>query len=343
MAEITYPTSEEIQANIKKWNIPMPQQDYMVVVQCSTYNHEKYIEDALKGFVMQKTNFSFCALVTDDCSTDGTADIIKKYAAEYPDIIIPILLGENHMQHKKSRDPYIGPWHKRAKYFAICEGDDYWTDPMKLQKQVDFLEEHNEYGFVGTNVVLRKKDLLVEEKPVLLSDNIEGDFVLMGDVFETAKYGPVARTVSLLYRKGIEQYNGYTGGGDIVLESILAKQSKYAYYKKYACVYRQGVGISTSNNNLERAIRYNDWYVNCRRIQNKLFPMDCSWPEDELEDRGTYLRLLYAIREGNWKMALNYKKQIKSQAYRKKTYYRFLYGPISCAVLWVALRLKHHE
>ena len=143
MAELFQPTDEEIQHNIKKWNIPMPQKDYMVVVQCSTYNQEAYIEDALKGFVMQKTNFPFCALVTDDCSTDGTAAIIKKYAVEYPDIIIPILLGENHMQHKKTRYPYIGPWHKRAKYIAICEGDDYWTDPLKLQKQVDFMESNS--------------------------------------------------------------------------------------------------------------------------------------------------------------------------------------------------------
>ena len=80
-----------ISQNIIKWNIPQPTQKYKVVIHCSTYNHEKYIEDALKGFIMQKTNFPFCAIVVDDCSTDGTADIVRKYAAKYPDIIKPIL------------------------------------------------------------------------------------------------------------------------------------------------------------------------------------------------------------------------------------------------------------
>ena len=128
--------------NIRRWNIPMPQQDYMVVIHCSTYNHEKYIESALKGFVMQKTNFPFCALVIDDCSTDKTRDIILQYAAQYPDIIKPLLLGENHMQHGKLRNPYYEPWYNRGKYLAVCEGDDYWTHPDKLQKQVDYLEAH---------------------------------------------------------------------------------------------------------------------------------------------------------------------------------------------------------
>lgn len=133
---------EIVTRNIKEWEIPQPDNDYMVVVQCSTYNHEKYIEDALKGFVMQKTNFPWCVIVTDDCSTDGTAEIVKKYASEYPEIIKAICLGYNHMQNGISRDPYIKPWHNSAKYIAICEGDDYWTDSLKLQKQVDFLNAH---------------------------------------------------------------------------------------------------------------------------------------------------------------------------------------------------------
>lgn len=131
-----------ISQNIIKWNIPQPTQKYKVVIHCSTYNHEKYIEDALKGFIMQKTNFPFCAIVVDDCSTDGTADIVRKYAAKHPDIIKPICLGYNHMQHGLSRDPYFERWHEAAEYMAQCEGDDYWIVPDKLEKQVQIMDNN---------------------------------------------------------------------------------------------------------------------------------------------------------------------------------------------------------
>lgn len=131
---------------------PLPDKDYMVLIRCFTYNHEAYIEDALKGFVMQKTNFPFVAVVVDDASTDRTADIIRKYEKEYPDIIKGVYLKENHYSQKKKKAPYIQPWRDRCKYEAICEGDDYWIDPLKLQKQVDFLEKHPEYGLICSEV-----------------------------------------------------------------------------------------------------------------------------------------------------------------------------------------------
>ena len=105
MAVKVRPSDEIVQENIKKWNIPQPDKEYTVLIHCTTYNHGQYIEDALKGFVMQKTNFPFCAIIIDDCSTDNNAEIIKSYAEKYPDIIKPILLGENHMQHGLLRDP----------------------------------------------------------------------------------------------------------------------------------------------------------------------------------------------------------------------------------------------
>lgn len=127
----------------------------IVAIRCITYNHEPYIRDALEGFVMQKTDFPFVAIVHDDASTDGTAAIIREYAAKYPDIITPIYETEN--QYSKG-DGSIGRIMQEAqnatgaKYIAMCEGDDYWTDPLKLQKQVDFLESHPDYGMCYTQV-----------------------------------------------------------------------------------------------------------------------------------------------------------------------------------------------
>ena len=140
------PSDEVVQANMKRWNIPQPEQEYTVLIHCTVYNHGQYIEDALKGFVMQKCSYSFCAIIIDDCSTDNAPDIIRGYAEKYPDVIKPILLGENHMQHGIPRDPYFEKWHQSAKYIAFCEGDDYWIDPLKLQKQVDFMESNPEYS-----------------------------------------------------------------------------------------------------------------------------------------------------------------------------------------------------
>ena len=113
-----------------------------VFVRCLTYNHEKYIEDALKGFVMQKTDFPFLAVVIDDCSTDGTADIVRRYEAQYPDIIKGIYLPHNFRSRGEDKRPYYQEYVDKATYWAECEGDDYWTDLYKLQKQVDYMESH---------------------------------------------------------------------------------------------------------------------------------------------------------------------------------------------------------
>lgn len=122
----------------------------LVSIVCLAYNHEPYIRQCLDGFVMQKTNFRFEALVHDDASTDGTADIIREYAAKYPDIIKPIYQTENQYQKKVGiLKTFLFP-RATGKYIAMCEGDDYWTDPLKLQKQVDFLEANPVYSMCFT-------------------------------------------------------------------------------------------------------------------------------------------------------------------------------------------------
>lgn len=122
------------------------QYKYTVCIHCMTYNHENYLADALEGFVMQKTTFPFVAVVIDDFSTDGTADVLRKYEAKYPDIIKAVYLKENYYSQRKSKEPFLKPYDSQSKYIAMCEGDDYWTDPLKLQKQVDFLESHPDYS-----------------------------------------------------------------------------------------------------------------------------------------------------------------------------------------------------
>ena len=119
--------------------------DLLVSICCMTYNHAAFVRQCLDGFMMQKCSFNFEVLIHDDASTDGTQDIIREYEMKYPDVIKPIYQKEN--QYSKGIDPglkYNAP-RAKGKYIALCEGDDYWTDPYKLQKQVDFLESHPDY------------------------------------------------------------------------------------------------------------------------------------------------------------------------------------------------------
>ena len=123
----------------------------LVTIRCITYNHEPYIRQCLDGFIMQKTNFRFEAIVHDDASTDGTADIIREYAEKYPEIIKPILQNENQYSKRDGSIRRILNENTHGKYVALCEGDDYWIDPLKLQKQVDFMEKHEDYSMCFHN------------------------------------------------------------------------------------------------------------------------------------------------------------------------------------------------
>lgn len=122
----------------------MENQEIKVSVLCLAFNHEKYIRQALESFVSQRCDFPYEVLVHDDASTDKTADIIAEFARKYPDIIRPIFQKEN--QHSKK----VPIWKThvvpliRGKYVAMCEGDDYWTDPLKLQKQYDIMEQNTD-------------------------------------------------------------------------------------------------------------------------------------------------------------------------------------------------------
>jgi len=138
----------------------MPKGDPLVTIRCLVYNHEPYLRQCLNGFVMQQTTFPFEAIVHDDASTDGSADIIREYAEKYPQIIKPIFETENQLsKHDGSLTRIMDEaMHPNSKYLALCEGDDCWTDPRKLQHQVDILENHPECTIVFSRVKTISKD-----------------------------------------------------------------------------------------------------------------------------------------------------------------------------------------
>lgn len=133
----------------------------VVSIACLAYNHEKYIEDAIEGFLMQNTTFPIEILIHDDASDDNTAQIIRKYEKKYPELIKPIYQTEN--QYSQGNKPArINRGRAKGKYIALCEGDDYWTDPLKLQKQIEFLENNESYSMVCSNfsIVDENNDIL---------------------------------------------------------------------------------------------------------------------------------------------------------------------------------------
>lgn len=138
------------------WN----KEPLMVTVKCLVFNHERYLRECLDGIVMQKTNFRFEVVVHDDASTDSSVEIIREYAEKYPEIIKPIIETENLYSKKDGSLTKAVNAACFGKYVSSCEGDDYWIDPLKLQKQYDWMEKHEDYSYCWTNARTRIEDSL---------------------------------------------------------------------------------------------------------------------------------------------------------------------------------------
>ena len=168
-----------------------------VTVVCLCYNHAAYIQDALEGFVMQKTDFPFEVLVHDDASTDGSADVVREYEKKYPGIVRGIYQTENQYSRGVNiTREFIYPLVK-GKYVALCEGDDYWTDPLKLQKQYDILEAHAELDGCCHRVLVEKEG---KKKGFVAPDKISR--VLKADEVITGGGGYIS-TPSLMCRRDV--------------------------------------------------------------------------------------------------------------------------------------------
>lgn len=234
-------------------------QEIKVSVYCTAYNHEAYISKTLEGFVNQKTRFKYEVIVHDDASTDNTKKIIKEYANRYPDIIVPIFQEAN--QYSKGFDifkTYIFPI-VRGKYIAVCEGDDYWCDRYKLQKQVDFLDAHVEYSACVHNSV--REDLLKNEITIFNKSLEEYDLQVENVM---SRGGSDYHTSSLMYKYEYameinsdirpEFFDKPKRIGDYPLGIFLALKGKIRYFPDIMSVYRYGTPGSWSNN--ARNVKY---------------------------------------------------------------------------------------
>ena len=214
----------------------------LVSISCITYNHEKYIKNAIEGFLMQKTTFPIEILIHEDFSKDNTAKIIQEYEEKFPHLIKPIYQTENQYSKKNGAIRKIQHGRAMGKYYALCEGDDYWTDPNKLQKQVDFLEAHPEYtGAAHQSIVIHQNS----DKPKSLFRNHNKTVIELNDLFGDRLF----HTASLMFRTEIIKNNTLPSNitaGDRALFMLVAAFGKIHYSNAHMCCYRKNnSGIST--------------------------------------------------------------------------------------------------
>lgn len=266
---------------------------YLVCVQCMTFNQSQYIIDTLNGFVMQRTKFPFVIIIVDDASTDGEQTVIRNFISEQFDIadttvayeketdyahityaqhstnqncyIAAIYLKENHYSKGKSKFSYLSDWRDNVKYEALCEGDDYWIDPLKLQKQVDFLERNPEYVMSHTSVdyLYMNVNRIIPYKDIEINTplNIEGK-VLLEDIL--TKYR--VQTLSVVYRKDIYNkiiesdtflYRGaYFLMGDTQLWFGFARLGKIHFLPEVTCIYRRNPNSVSNQTDLKKQKRF---------------------------------------------------------------------------------------
>lgn len=261
------------------------QNTFLLRVHCPTYNQRAFIIDALNGFAMQQTNFPFVCTIMDDASTDGEQEVIKKYVDEHFELqdtavayeeetddchttfarhktnrncfFAVVYLKENLYKKTKPRWPYLVEW-RETKYIAICEGDDYWTDPMKLQRQVDFLEAHEDYSMCFTNCFVEKGG---KRRPgiVTIWDTYTLEDMLLHNSLDMKKRGdlvvPPGHTSTIVYRRPPEPIPAWKSKcfiGDEPLFIILSQYGKAKFINEATSVYRQNVGVSSKDFSFEK-------------------------------------------------------------------------------------------
>lgn len=256
--------------------------DWMVCVSCMTFNHAPYIVDAMNGFTMQETNFPFVCTVVDDDSTDGEQEVIKSYLNEHFDLedkkivrqeetddyvltfarhkinlnchFVVLNLKYNHYR-KKPKLPYVVRWRDKAKYIALCEGDDFWIDPKKLQKQVEYMEQHPECSLCHGDVVYYDSDKKMSRGRVgkLMGALKSRPYIDKEEIFKrivTSKYGAI--TLTMLYRsdlyKQIPANDRTFMMGDATLLLDMSQLGSLYFFSEVFGVYRIHSGSEVHQN-----------------------------------------------------------------------------------------------
>ncbi len=222
----------------------------LVIIHCLVYNHEPYLRQCLDGFVIQQTNFPFYAVVHDDASTDNSAAIIREYAEKYPDIIHPIYEDENQWSKKDgSLNRIMNDACKDAKYIAFCEGDDYWTDSLKLQKQVDAFEADNNASLCYSDF-----DIIDSHGENVLQRNEWHNKIRQkshsGNIFKLLLGSNFVLTCTTMYRADVvfsDEFVNAPNHMDYMLSLVSSLYGNASYLPEVMACYRVGVGVTVTH------------------------------------------------------------------------------------------------
>ncbi len=271
-----------------------------------TYNHELFIEACLQGAVNQVLNCDYEIVIGEDKSTDRTLEICKRYAAAYPGIVRLISGPGNVGMLANGMRTFAAC---TGDYLAICEGDDYWTDPNKLQRQVDFLEANKSYSMIAENGLVIDS-INGREYPF---NNIEEMDLEVHHLLSKRQFP----TASVLLRTSMLDASlfNYKFAADTFLWCFLASKGKIRYLPVTSSVYRKGIqGIVKSANKLEWAILMEKWNNDLAMILPKGF-------DQQVLRRRNYQEYLKAFffclnRRDFAKAALSLKKCFQYQPYK---------------------------
>ncbi|MEJ1341018.1 MAG: glycosyltransferase [Candidatus Sedimenticola sp. (ex Thyasira tokunagai)] len=204
---------------INRWNEGADKP--LVSIICHTYQHVNYLRDALNGFLMQETSFSFEVILRDDASVDGTKEIVEEYASRYPSIIKPVIETEN--QFSKGIKPATVTFPLAlGRYIAFCEGDDYWCDHKKLAKQVSFLEENGDYVVTYHDAVVIDEKNMIERRSILCGKHIDYS---QEKLLTCAMMPNLTRCYRNVIKEFPEEYK-YVSSGDTFMTSLLGQHGK---------------------------------------------------------------------------------------------------------------------
>lgn len=333
--------------------IPLPRQDYKVLCRCSTFNHSKYIEDTMRGFVMQETTFPYLCAIQDDCSTDGGQDVIcafldkefdmsnsLSYDTDYAKIIIAnhkinsnctfivYLLSFNHYTAKIKKGKYLAPLRDICLYEAPCEGDDCWIHPHKLQMQADFLDSHPKCGLVHTDFNLTDGNKKHDKT------NVESTPSNIGDILRAN--GLNISTLTVLYRISVlrklpKLYKGKGWPmGDKPLWYEFAHETDVCYIDEVTANYRILETSASHHKDIKKMIAFKNAGIEITKYYASVFK--CSI-ENDLYNNDYYEYIIrVACRLGEKAIAEDYyKKAIAKNKLSRKA--KLFYYCSKCSIL----------
>lgn len=250
----------------------------LVSIICLTFNQEAYVRDCFEGFLSQITDFDFEVLVYDDASTDATPDIIKHYSNQYPEVFKPTLYKVNNYSRGLGYvGLYTGIEQAKGKYVAYCEGDDYWSNNLKLQKQVDFLESNPQYVICAHETLVKNEDYPQFEER-LFSDITCNLFISTTKrvySFYDTLTGNIFHVSSLMYRNKkltLPKWLPSVSACDMVLYMLLAREGNIYVLPEAMSVYR-GHSNSLTSSRTEYGTAINFYLLSIRvlRLMNRFW------------------------------------------------------------------------